>query len=40
MDPREAELQMTEVSSAVLGYHQPVEEKPLGEDVSDSEGDT
>ena len=28
---------MSEASSAVLGYDQPVEEKPLGEDVDDSE---
>ena len=40
MTPREAELRMSEVSSAVLGYHQPVEEKPaLGEDVSDLDDD-
>jgi len=27
---------MTEASTAVLGYTQPVEDKPLGADVSDS----
>ena len=38
MDPRAVELAMGAASSEVLGYDQPVEEKPIGEDVSASEG--
>ena len=34
-----AEQAMSEASSAMLGYDQPVEEKPFGADVSDSEDD-
>ena len=30
---------MSAASAAVLGYEQPVEEKPLGEDVSDAESE-
>ena len=30
---------LTAASSAVLGYEQPVEEKPLGEEVSGSESE-
>ena len=30
---------MSEASEGVLGYAQPVEEKPLGEDVSDGADD-
>ena len=36
MDPAEVCAAMTAACEAVLGYDQPVEEKPLGEDVSDS----
>ena len=30
---------LSDACSAVLGYEQPVEEKPLGADVSDSESE-
>ena len=36
----EAEAALTAACSAMLGYEQPVEEKPIGEDVSDSESDS
>ena len=37
MSREAAERAMSQASSAMLGYDQPVEEKPFGEDVSDSE---
>ena len=36
-DPEEVRTAMAAACAEVLGYDQPVEEKPLGEDVSDSE---
>ena len=37
MDPAAVCTVMTAACAEMLGYNQPVEEKPLGEDVSDSE---
>ena len=36
-DPEEVRAAMEAACTEVLGYDQPVEEKPLGEDVSDAE---
>ena len=40
MDPAAVCTAMAAASAEVLGYEQPVEEKPLGEDVSDSEANS
>jgi len=41
MDPAEAETALAEASGRVLGYEQPVEEKPMGsgDDGSESESE-
>lgn len=36
VDPSAAEAALSDACSAVLGYHQPVEEKPIGEEVEDT----
>ena len=39
MDVASCEAAMSAASGAALGYPQPVEEKPIGEEISDSEDD-
>ena len=39
VDPLAAEAALSLASSAVLGYDQPVEEKPIGEEVEGTENE-